>query len=101
MAKFDYNRMARIADTLITKFGLKSAILRSVDGSAPDRPCMAAITDYRPKDQATRFDNPTDRTVFISPLDPDTRQPLAKPPNSETDVLVPLSGPDANKSLPF
>lgn len=96
-----YADLIAVANELLTEFGMPAVLRSIVPGTRPDRPCVAAIVDYRPRDQETHLANPTDRQVLIDPIDPATGLPMTLPPDNEQDQLVPTIGPDANKLLPF
>jgi hypothetical protein len=93
---FNYPAMQQTADKLVKFFGM-GAVLRSITGVRPDRPCTIAVVEYKPRERPNELVNPTDRNVIMSPLDPTTGLPLAIPPDNELDVLVtfvqPLASP--------
>lgn len=93
-SKFDYLDARSTADELITYFGM-DAVLRREGSSPTDRPCRIAITEWRPREQATSLTNPTDRYVFMSAKNEEVQ---LMPPDNEQDVLVtfkqlPTGGP--------
>jgi hypothetical protein len=90
---FDYPAMQLTADELIRYFGM-GAVLRSLTGIRPDRPCTVAIIEYNPREKPTEMANPTDRKVVMSPLDPTTGLELALPPDDELDALVTFVQPE-------
>ena len=99
---FNYPAMQQTADELVKYFGM-GAVLRSLTGSRPDRPCTIAIIEYNPREKPTDMANPTDRKVVMSPLDPSTGLELTLPPDSELDALVtfvqPLTKPPIEKEV--
>jgi len=79
--------MQGTADELIKYFGMP-AVLRRVSTSPTDRPCVIAIIEFNPREQASELANPTDRKIVMSPLDPTTGLVMEVPPDDELDALV-------------
>ena len=85
----DYNRSAKVATNMITKWGEVAALRRN--GMA-DRPCIAFIREYNGVERVGRLVDPTDRMVLIA-----TSPALdATPPNRDLDRLVTYVQPPAN-----
>ena len=59
-----YQEMLGVADSLIQEYGMVAALRNNGTGAL--RSCTVVITDYMPRDAATRLANPTERTVLFA-----------------------------------
>lgn len=100
--KFDYQAAQQDANGLIEYFGM-DAVLRREGTSPSDRPCRVVIFD-EPRERASELSTPTDRKVYLSPLNEDGV--LTPDPDNEQDQLVtfvqpPTNPPVEHEVLPF
>lgn len=91
-AKFDYQQTRQDANELIEYFGM-DAVLRRAGTSPSDRPCRVVIFD-EPRERAAELATPTDRKVYMSPLNEDGA--LDPEPDNEQDQLVTFVQPPTN-----
>jgi hypothetical protein len=85
MGGFNYARLQKRADNMITRFGGKknNGKLRR---NGVDRPCTCVVIEYTPS--AVGLVQPGSRRALVSKFDPTTGAPLAQPPDHEQDLLV-------------
>lgn len=85
----NYDRMVQVADRQIKRFGKPALakLRRNGDtGAYEDRPCTAALADWKPSEKGLRLEGAV--RVIISTIDPTTQTTLETPPNFECDLLV-------------
>lgn len=75
-----------------------TAVLRR--NGSPDRPCVACVTQFSPRERMGSMINPDDRKIRLSALTPDGITPLSPEPDQEHDRLI-VFNPDGSEQAPY